>query len=220
MLNRREVLKAGAAAALSSLVPTWLLAKPEIDLAAFCDGDPHGFKRLYMAEPFVQATGDVLHKYATDAKIAIRVDAGWSDAGTQIENLAPANRLCWGAGKNWQRWPKQNHLVASDTECPECDGEGFVIADGHAGKCPKCKGFGCGAFPGIQMVGGTPIEWAYDTKLRRHLRDIEYAEVTIAHPHGSGSVNGISIRFDGGLGLLAGLDPIRSKARIAAWENS
>lgn len=143
-MNRREAIGAG----LAMLLPTWKLRweQPQaIALQDFCDDPAAPWTIRYnMAEPFVQPSNDRLFKFATDGKIALRVNAIDYDCGDEQERRPPIGDLnFWqhDSLRGWKPWPKEDRIVAADSKCPTCNGYG--TASGKVGKeCDVC--YGCG----------------------------------------------------------------------------
>jgi hypothetical protein len=213
-MTRRDALKTMFAA---SLVPSWLsLTKtPKIDLALFCNHDKWLYK-YDMSAPFIQS--DVaFHKYATDARICVRVDAKPHERQLDSERkLPPAYDLAWNHDelRGWKPWPAMDHLLVSDECCPKCGGEGFVCEKGFAVECTACKGNGVGNFPGIQRIGPLFIAGRYDKKVRT-LGNVEYS----LSPDRAGQLADlftpcIRFRSNGVDGLLMTLEEKSTKGRL------
>ena len=92
------------------------------------------------------------------------------------ESLPPVGVLPWDHAERggWRSWPAKCHLLARDTECPTCDGEGFVVRNGMAATCERCEGKGKGVFPGVQALAGVHIDAAYDSLIRSQVGACEY----------------------------------------------
>lgn len=233
-MNRRDVLKAGVAAGLSALVPSWLLRRPDINLAAFCD--PNAI-RFNMAQPFVQESPGGLFKYATNGHVCLRVDTDWSQANRDAKHaLPPACTLPWlhDDRAGWKKWPASDPITLDPEYCPDCDGRGRVGDDIE--ECPWCDGRGChkchesgtmggticqgcegepyGRFLGAQMIGDLPISFVLDRKVRQHLRDVEYHTDTLTFPNLEANSQAVMFRFDGGCGLLLPLDAGSVEGRL------
>lgn len=140
-MNRRSFIASTTGLALASLVPSWLLGaqKRRIDLRPFCAS--HESFRYQLRQPFTQEQGGALFRYATDQKIAVRVNGEDDDRNGEVKQLPPANRLDWShdAQRGWRPWPKEDYAVTDDAWCLECDGVGSI---GEIDECPMCDGFG------------------------------------------------------------------------------
>ncbi len=234
-MNRRDVLKTG----LAALLPTWALkASPSpVPLHVFCDPS-HTF-RWNLTTPFVQQMPDErLFSFATDARACLRVAARDDDRTGEATHRPPCTRFSWDhdALPGWKPWPKESYLLAEGSECLSC--RGYGTADGTPGmECDRCYGFGCrackdtgiliakadacpacrgkgvGTRPGIQPLGGLHVAAVEDARIRRNLRDIEWT-VTNHAAVGGQPLTVIAFRFDGGLGLLMPLDPVRVRERL------
>jgi len=206
-MTRRDFLRGVAGSAAATLVPTWAFSKPHpINLKAFCsDGDPVQIKsplgstvEYDLSSPFVQAIGERSFAYATDGRICIRVE-DTHDADSEPRRLPPVERLPWVENLAWKPWPAKHWQTAKNSLCPKCEGEGFVVERGMAGPCELCDERGYGTFPGLQRVGTQWVAWEYDARIRRHLRDVEYADIWTPT---NGSMI-LAIRFSGGYGMQA-----------------
>lgn len=142
-MNRRSFLQSTAALAVGALVPTWFkwpeVAQP-INLEPFCAAEP--FRKFDARKPFVQEAGSNLFTYATDGRIAVRVPADFALATAPDAKLPPCSGLRWWQGMDeagWRPWPRKNYLLASDSECPRCNGFGVYPM---LGGCKVCDGSG------------------------------------------------------------------------------
>lgn len=223
-MNRRAFLRATTALAGTALVPTWLTPKPRhrVNLGAFCG---HSF-RYSLDTPFAQESGPFgLTTFATDARICLAVPGDESAKEGTEEKRPKAFGLSWthDDGTGWQRWPAQQYLLAEYSSCPHCyQSEGYLrIPDGKGGwncggQCVACRGTGYGTYPGIQPIGGIHIAKEQDEKIRRELRDVEYRIDKSRYPHeDKRAFQAIQFRFDGGLGIMMPVDPVRVKERLA-----
>jgi hypothetical protein len=235
-MNRRDMLRATTAGLLSGLLPTWVIRQPvRVPLEKFCTDDGGG--RFSMATPFVQASkDDRLFAYATNAAICVRADASQCNRGDSDSPRPSANRLPWQHDtlSGWKPWPKENYLLASNSDCPACNGYG--TASGTFGvECAECEGFGClvcsgngaidptgpcracggkpiGIRPDIQRVGDFFVASKQDRVIRANLRDLEWTRIGPPTPVMVAHI--IAFRFDGGLGLLMPLDEKSSQERL------
>jgi hypothetical protein len=163
-MDRRDFLRTTFAAAAASLVPSWVMAKPPINLAAFCLA-PEEVSKFKMTQPFVQigavddaigrkpwqqkfglpGTHAELFRYATDGRICVRVPGEQRDKDEgQETKLPPACGLPWThewlcRGK-WLPWPRENYLLAEGSLCPLCHGTGDLA--GIPEGCEPCDGTG------------------------------------------------------------------------------
>lgn len=144
-MNRRSFLQSAAALSLSALVPTWFkwpeVAQP-INLQAFCAAEP--FRKFDATRPFVQMDVDEARAFtfATDGKIAVRVNANAGLLASPDGKFPPCAGLRWWPDEGtdaWRPWPKANYLLASDSDCPRCDGYGVYP---NQGECEACYGLG------------------------------------------------------------------------------
>ncbi len=207
-MNRRTFIQGVAAAGIVTLLPTWMVKRPsltkEIDLRPFCGSSLCHFD---MTTPFCQEMpSGQLFKFATDAKICVRVDGSWLDKQDDEVKRPPAFSLAWDKAKAWQPWPDKRYELAGDTSCPHCDGEGWVIdGDGHAEECSHCE-FGTGVFPTYQKIGDQSIDNRYDEKIRKYLGDAEICIVHVQSKNKFVSPRQIYFRFAQGHGLLGAID--------------
>lgn len=155
-MNRRMFLQSLSALASSALVPTWFClpsVKRPIDLMPFCRTEPIRFrgKNLHVASPFVQVDDfeETPFTFATDGKVAVRVDADLTLPGLPDKQLPPVANLQWWPDdeqKNghWLPWPAKYHQLANDSDCPQCDGFGVFPKLGECGlgECGACHGLG------------------------------------------------------------------------------
>jgi hypothetical protein len=122
IVNRRQALKSAAAGLGALLLPSWFItpARRRIDLTVFCA--KRDFPRYSMTQPFLQ--GDFT--YATDARIAVRVAPLAGDLRENETRLPPAAGLPWDHDRlrGWAAPGKP--LMATDSDCPECCGAGFI----------------------------------------------------------------------------------------------
>ena len=206
-LNRRSFLGVG----LGRLIATWLPKTPivPIDLSNFCSSDSRG--RWNLTRPFTQLTADFPWRYGTDSRICVRLPESSILSEKPDLTMPPASQLQWTHGDRagWKSWPVRNYLEASDSTCPACDGEGFVVRNGAASECRRCDGRGHGVFPAIQGIGHGFIDSKYDTLIRRHLGECEYRLQLVKSPL---VVDGrpwthevVQFRFLGGEGMLCTL---------------
>ena len=119
-----------------------------IDMLQFCDQYAER-----MMTPFV--IGGKL--YATDARIAVEVDAtGEPDTPTTGNNRTdPPNvqkvfETTWDGTEVFKPWPAEAPIIG-EIDCPQCenivckdcDGEGILECDmGHDHDCETCDGYG------------------------------------------------------------------------------
>lgn len=224
--SRREAI----GCALAALVPSWLCkpAPRPLDLSVFCRRDDHG--QWQMDRPFIQGIpeGDNLYRYATDARIILRVPATPRDREEDSDlKLPPAFDLDWShdARRGWAPLPPADYRLADDVPCPTCDGWGVpqpgrtcerCAGDGCrecGGRgflgppCPQCHGNAYGRYPGHQhLAGGVVIAAKYDRLLRQHLGDIEYVPETVD------PLKPVLLRAGNVFGLLMPLD-VSKKSR-------
>ena len=139
-MDRRSFLKAGAVA---SLVPTVLFSRnpiPEINLQRFCDSDAYG--RYDLSGPFAQLGWT----YATDGRVAVRVDERPTIEPDDKRRVPDASVLCWAGDDSdglWKPWPElryehwdcavlcpqceaKKRLGPGVRDCQECNGDGYV----------------------------------------------------------------------------------------------
>jgi hypothetical protein len=257
-MQRRDFLRAGLGLAASALIPSWWLARGTpavVDLSAFCALPGYwGGSKFTLDRPFVQAGGlpvfgESWFRYGTDARICVRIPSDPQDRQEDnVVNLPPASGLPWQHDrlKGWKPWPKSEPLVAVNSyclecrgngvivpgipeECPDCEGMGWSMDSNpwsdRREKCATCHGLGClgplcpvcqgdatGTRPGIQRVGAAYIGLDYDRKVRRHLRDVEYALGEVSHERGP--VHAVYLRFTVGEAILMPLDPEQAERRI------
>ncbi len=242
-MNRRDALKTGLAAllptwALRSPSPRVPLEKfcgrAELDYGRFKLAAPF----------VQEAQDSRLYSFATNAAVCVRVDARNCDKGDGLGRLPPAgDKLPWYHDKlsGWKPWPKERYLLAADSPCPTCEGfgtndkkfahecracdglgmgsckwcNGTGIQPSAGGWCRDCAGGGVSNAPDIQpLAEGWFAESLQDRLIRSHLRDVEW---TLIGPNTAPSAytsHIIAFRFDGGLGLLMPLDPVRVRERL------
>lgn len=228
-MNRRSFL---AVAGSAILLPTWLKFKPPpIDLKAFCRHEIEG-SQYDMTEPFVQVAERDPFAFATDGRILVRVPSNEYPKGDPDRRQPPATRIALEErdSPGWKPWPTQNLVTADDSDCPACHwkptkcricGKPFggemdelcvhIMNDyeANAVDCPVCSGLGYGRFPGLQKIGKVWTCSRYDTLARAKLPGLEYK--TGLHV----GYECVFMRFQGGEGVLMGIDPDGAAKRIA-----
>lgn len=224
-MNRRSFLTNVAGLAASALVPTWAWSRPHpINLKPFClhenGGEYWAEMRLgspityHIGKPFVQEVGEQSSLIATDGKTCVRVDVDPRERDGESLLRPPIGELPWTGDLRWRPWPAKHHMLARDTECPKCDGEGFVVKDGMAFNCELCDGEGCGVFPGVQVFplgnGKMYVDAVYDQRIRTYLPDPEWAPVY--NPVNKSMA--MAIRFRGGMGIQSRLDEATTEERL------
>lgn len=141
--TRRSFLSSVAALGVAALLPSWLIAGPRrLDLRPFCrKGLAASVTRFgAMNEPFIQESAAGLFAYATDGHICVRADAASADKGDESIKRPAAHALAWpGDVRGWQPWPRQDWIMAYDSDCHVCEGYGVVTFDGE---CDFCDGGG------------------------------------------------------------------------------
>lgn len=106
---------------------------------------------------------------------------------------------CDGMGKEWvgSEWD-----ISHPITCRACQGRGYSLPPGAA-VCPACGGNAIGRFPGLVNLGGKH----YDVKLYERARGLGAEYVQDVHPSKRlPKAPLLKFRFDGGTGLLMGLD--------------
>lgn len=191
------------------------MATSTVDLQPFCDQDPDCLWPG-MLQPFVQSG----KRYATDARIAIEIDAnGEPDTPlTGSKRNDPPNAkyvfdAIWKADAVFAAWPAEQPVMGKidcpeceNVECSTCDGMGEQTCDlGHKHECEDCDGEGVirnracickgtGQIRGVarQQIEGKQIDVKYDRLVRTLPGPVEYA------------MNGeaVTFRFDGGRGIV------------------
>ena len=235
-MNRRSFLKTTTATAIAALVPTWIPKPkplPRIDLGPFCYPEQH-YGRYDMAKPFVQGAVESagLFRYATDARVCVRVPATKDEIADADQSEAPpASRLHWPTADvaGWKPWPAANYLDWDEADCPDCEGKGgenpqpcdqcegdgytfgrdckACCGLGETGRdCKTCKGRGMGRFPGLLKLGGLVIDRKYDQRIRRNLTNLEYRP-------SADELKPIQFCFAGGTGLVMGVN-VRPAGRV------
>jgi hypothetical protein len=119
-------------------------------------------------------------------------------------------QMCEVCGHTGREWVGSHPY--QPIQCRACNGVG--IQGPH---CQACKGKAIGLFPGIQLLGQRPIDACYDRKIRKHLRDVEYAtsESLLRYTR----VPLVAFRFEGGVGLLAPRLGWTKNARVSIPES-
>jgi hypothetical protein len=215
-MNRRNFLSTVSSLAASALVPSWLpKIANKINLMPFCTDN---FRRYSIAEPFIQNDQDGQpFQFATNARICLKLATSERPTNNADIKLPPASELPWFEGKEgWRSWPKRNYLMATESECPDCDGEGFVCVKGFCETCRTCGGKGEGTFPDVQQIDYLYVCRTQDNLMRQHLSGIEY------YPHVFSGISKnlvIPFRFDGGHGLLCPLSDLVQRRIKAAKGN-
>lgn len=140
-MTRRGFLAAAGGLLMSTLVRP---APRRIDLASFCY--PFQHQRFELRTPFRQ--GDWL--YATNSKVAVRVDPVGLDTAIDRAKLPPASGLSWWDHDRLRGWkPLRGEVLMAWWECPTCDDWGVI---GHIRHCPECDGenpLGCPCDNGV-----------------------------------------------------------------------
>jgi hypothetical protein len=124
-----------------------------------------------------------------------------------VPSTVPAHECheCDGMGHTWigNGWD-----ISVPVKCRACKGRGYTIPPG-AVTCPNCNGNAIGVFPGLVEIDG------------RYFDSRQYAKVqTLDGEFVHDSWNGIcrypmlKFRFDGGHGLLIGVETPSAKKRI------
>lgn len=192
--------------------------KNKIDWLAFCEKE--GSSRLDMSTPFVLNGW----RYATDARVAIRIPCGEPNTEAKEKRFPPIEQLFANFPEDgFEPWPEVDVFNAMG-DCPECDcglvnsvecrkclGRGFTVCNecGTEDDCKPCKGEGyvgddCGNCNGkgelvwtwVQRIGDDYTAHAKYAELFRELPNVEFV-----------NNNGkLLIRFDGGQGILMCLE--------------
>lgn len=183
----------------------------EIDLQKFCSSIDMGI--YAMTSPWVRSGW----RYATDARIVVRVPApGEADTISTGKKFARADVLFVPIA----HWRSDAPIATADVDicpecavlCPKCDGydEDWDDKDGQeSSPCPHCtKGYQY--LPDCPLCGdrrvmpcmryGTAVIGPKYHYLIATLPGLQWAN----RPAGSTSNKGISFRFDGGEGVVAG----------------
>lgn len=226
MLNRREALKTLLAGAL---LPSWhvLAPKRHLDLTQFCAAEP-GI-RYDMTKPFIQA-GKL---YATDAAICVRMPTQWDDEPQSEIRLPPVERIPWRF-HSWPKVERATVLNAMDW-CATCEGAGYLAfrecsecygtGEGEDGwnECHLCNGAGKVGTTKCTTCHGTPyipqpclvhvqangVDAFFARKYWDKIQAIGGVEVVVRESVPtdlSSPYELLGFRFDGGEGLLMGLD--------------
>lgn len=154
-MNRRDFLASVGSLAVAALVPTWLKAQPaQINLQAFCHPEADASRFGNMNTPFVQGEA-VLHKYATDGKVCVRVAAPEEYPLAEAVKRPPASGLKWAHDdlRGWKPWPRQDWIEAADADCLTCEGYGAL----DRRECETCEGYG-------QVVAGSNVSGRFYAK--------------------------------------------------------
>lgn len=231
-MDRRQAMSTMLA---GLLLPTWarrtrLSAVAAIPLGEFCAADWDGVNlRWDFTRPVVQESErGLLYSFASDARVAVRVQATTHELGESLGTKPPFANLPWRHDDlaGWRPWPAERPLVSDVGECPHCDGHG--TASGRPGVECGCGGFGCrrcegtgftdaacracrgqghGRFPAYQEVGSEIVAVKYDRLIRRRLRGVEYAVFDFPGRGKGWPSKCVALRFDGGVGLLSPVEP-------------
>jgi hypothetical protein len=227
-MNRREMLKNAMAGLATFLLPA---PRPRVDLATFCARESGS--RYEMRYPFQVRDWT----YATDARAIVRVRPSWSDKAESEGPIPPAALLPWDHDRlrGWKPIRQLPPLLCDDADCPECDGTGF--ADGRMGEgcewcglgcrrcnyrgvmprpgvadCPACKGNAIGQFPSVVKIDNR----YFDVRLYRKVAALGGEAVVVDMPKSRhcDAYTHLKFRFDGGDGLLMGLDAATVERRL------
>lgn len=133
-LTRREALKVMAGALAAFVLPA---PRRHINLLEFCSRNELGKYDLRL--PYEMGA----HTYASDAGICVRVAPQSGDVIQHRGKIPPFEGLSWNHDRirGWRELPKLEPLLAKDSDCPACDGSGYV--GGVIGTdCERCDGMG------------------------------------------------------------------------------
>lgn len=235
-MSRRDAFKTAAGLLLATFVrpaPRRLL-----DLSEFC-GDKSW--RWDFRMPY--AVGD--WTYATDSRTCVRVRPMPADVADHTAKVPPFESLLWDHDRHrgWQPLPPLRPLVAADSDCPTCDGHGWIGDHKNPPKCPTCKGTGtdpecthldCRPCQGSgnarpdncprcqgHGVGDFPalveLDGTYfDRKQYERVYRLGGEFVMSDYPRTGGRFDVCRFRFAEGDGLMLGLDQERARERLAA----
>jgi hypothetical protein len=235
-MNRRDVLKTIGAGLATFLLPA---PRPRIDLAAFCARGKSC--RYEMRHPF--QVDDWTYATDAKAIVRVRpswLDRAESEGPIPPAALLPWDH---DKLRGWKPLRPQSPLVCDDACCPECDGTGFadgvcgeecgecngfctgcgrsscdtchgrgVMPRPGVADCPVCGGDAIGRFPAVVRLGGR----YFDVRLYRKVAalggeavvvDVPKSRLRDAHTH-------LKFRFDGGNGILVGLDTAAVEWRL------
>lgn len=240
-MNRRQALKTMFAASVAMFIEP--VPRRRIDLKSFCS--PTEGAKWDLRLPYVLTDWT----YATNAKICVRVRPESGDVAKHTGKVPPFSSLQWADGRTergWKTLPKRDPLMATDSYCPACDGNGYaggVIATdcdrcegtgtewwnnerrngsclkcrgkGHyapAEVCPMCKGDAFGTFPSLVELNGQFFNTGLYDKAQslgcEYLLGDMSDNYFVTYPL-------IKFRFDGGDGLLLGLEQGSARKVIA-----
>jgi hypothetical protein len=235
-MNRRTALKFMAGAVAAFVLPG---PRRRIDLMAFCA--KHNGAKWDMRLPYHLADWC----YATDASVCVRVEPHSADRVQNTGPVPPFEGLAWNhdALRGWRPLPDRQPLLASGSDCPNCDGYGHVPSTVMAEECERCWGTGWGVSPSVRCrkcrgtgrllppgceecpvcngnaIGVFPsvVELAgshFDVRLYRRVQNLPDAEFVLDNYLSSPTCPLMKFRFDGGCGLLMGIVPATAAARI------
>jgi hypothetical protein len=213
--------------------------QPRIDLAAFCARDKAW--RYDMRQPF--QVDDWTYATDAKAIIRVRpswLDRAESEGPIPPAALLPwdHDRL-----RGWKPLRKMPGLLCDDADCPECDGTGFadgkwgrdcdecggfcqgcgpsscdtchgrgVMPRPGVADCSACRGKAIGRFPSVVKIDGR----YFDVRLYRKVAALGGEAVVVDFPAGQLYSAGthLKFRFDGGDGILMGLDTATVERRL------
>jgi hypothetical protein len=222
-MDRRDFIRTSGSAAAMLWLPSWLLPRRQkiksIDLGLFCD-DSYG---LYdTQQPFIQG----VHVYATDARVAIRVDKELAANLSGDEAKLPrADMLEWpdADSAGWQPVSSLRRAAWKDAHCPDCRGRGRIGYGVEECRCeymPTCpeNGASCNGWTGGQVCcrcdGKGRVDYCLefcglafnpdyvarlDTLPGVEVRRGSLLAVSTKSPR---RMSVLQARFDGGVGLL------------------
>lgn len=170
-----------------------------IDLKVFCDPDS---QRYDLSTPYVQNGW----KYATDTRVAVRVEARGEPDTVSERKLPTASVLNWMtpaqiADATWHKLPEIP--PEKKEKCEDCEGHGHytkpngepVMCQGQFVWCESCDG--SGETVKWQRVPFESVILRDD--ILRKIATLPNVEICV-HPKQSMTVG---IRFDGGIGLAS-----------------
>jgi hypothetical protein len=235
-MNRREMLKNAMAGLATFLVPA---PRPRVDLTAFCAKDqPNRYEMRY---PF--QVRDWTYATDAKAIVRVRpswLDKAESEGPIPPAVLLPwdHDRL-----RGWKPIRQLPPLLCDDSSCPECDGTGFadgrmgqecdecggfcqscgpsscdtchgrgVMPRPGVADCPACGGKAIGRFPSVVKIDNR----YFDVRLYRKVAALGGDAVVVDMPKSRhcDAYTHLKFRFDGGDGLLMGMDTAGVRRRL------
>jgi hypothetical protein len=241
-MNRREFMGSAVAAALASFIlPS---PRKRIDLRNFCASEEHprwSMKMPYEVEEFTYATDGKIcvrvrpqlgDKVVSQGPIPPFGSLQWGHdkltGWRSLRRLSPVEAIdsccptCDGYGHTSDGimreceqcvgtghvWVGSDYDISHPKKCPRCKGAGHFPPVG-AIICPTCDGYAIGTFPTIVEIDGQ----YFDAKLYSKAWSLD-GEYLLDNFNSCPSYPMLRLRFDGGVGLLMGLDKAESIHRI------